>query len=51
LDGCGDVILPPRGCRFGIATVHCRRLGHPFLHATAAMLAGIHMMECTTSGI
>ena len=50
LDGCGDVILPPRGWRFGIPTVHCRRVGHPFLHATAAMLPGIDMIERTTSG-
>jgi hypothetical protein len=50
LDGCGDVILPPRGWRFGIPTVHCRRVGHPFLPATAAMLPGIDMIERTTSG-
>jgi hypothetical protein len=50
LDGCGDVILPPRGWRFGIPTVHCRRVRHPFLQATAAMLPGIDMIERTTSG-
>jgi hypothetical protein len=51
LDGCGDVILPPTGWRFGIPTVHCRRVGHPFLHATTAMLPGIDMIERSTSGM